>query len=98
MLSVPDWPNKVICGKQFLTNGIVVFVWTFLKRHHDKKRFLVLIVSQQRFLYILSSHVLIFAPVVSLAALYCNFSNVMIVCFFLDKEGPKTRSTWADTL
>ena len=69
----------------------------FLKRHHDKKRFLVLIVSQQRFLYILSSLVLIFAPVVSLAALYCNLSNVMI-CFFLDRKGPKTGSTWAYTL
>ena len=96
MLSGPDWPNKVICGKQFVTNGIVVFVWTFLTRHHDKKRFLVLIVSQHMFLYILSLLVLIFAPVVSLAALYCNLSNVMI-CFF-DRKGPKTGSTWAYTL
>ena len=55
--------------------NVVALVWIFLNGHSDRKSILVLIVSHPRSFYILSPLV---APVVSLAALYCNFWSVAV--------------------
>ena len=64
--------------------------------HSDRKIIIVLIVSHPRSLYILSPLVLIVAPVVSLVALYCNFSSVAIC--LIDSEGPRNNIVDMDNL